>query len=85
MQQNNEDTRRGLKRKPPYMDRGHERGPYNMNSRPYDRNMVPDGRFLYLFVLYTFQTDLVVNYRLLHSEDVARYFDLILVYFLFFC
>ncbi|ESW34402.1 hypothetical protein PHAVU_001G149600 [Phaseolus vulgaris] len=40
---NNEDTRRGLKRKPPYMDRGHERGPYNMNSRPYDRNMLPDG------------------------------------------
>ncbi|KAK7336736.1 hypothetical protein VNO77_17282 [Canavalia gladiata] len=40
---NNEDTRRGLKRKPPQMDRGQEQGYYNMNSRPYDRNMVPPG------------------------------------------
>ncbi|XP_057438787.1 uncharacterized protein LOC130730727 [Lotus japonicus] len=38
-----DDTRRGLKRKPPDMDRGHEHGSYNMNSRPYDRNMPPDG------------------------------------------
>ncbi|XP_040870007.1 mRNA-capping enzyme isoform X3 [Glycine max] len=40
---NNEDTHRGLKRKPPHMDRGQERRPYNTNSRPYDRNTVPDG------------------------------------------
>ncbi|KAL5134999.1 mRNA-capping enzyme [Glycine soja] len=43
MQHNNEDTHRGLKRKPPHMDRGQERRPYNTNSRPYDRNTVPDG------------------------------------------
>ncbi|TKY62466.1 mRNA-capping enzyme [Spatholobus suberectus] len=40
---NNEDTRRGLKRKPPQMERGQEQRSYNMNSRPYDGNMVPDG------------------------------------------
>ncbi|KAH1194868.1 mRNA-capping enzyme [Glycine max] len=40
---NNEETHRGLKRKPPHMDRGQERRPYNTNSRPYDMNAVPDG------------------------------------------
>lgn len=84
MQHNNEETHRGLKRKPPHMDRGQERRPYNTNSRPYDRNTVPDGWLLFLFVylsiLYTIHTDLVVNYRLLHCEDIGRHFNLTVVY-----
>lgn len=51
MQQNNEDTHRGLKRKLPQMDRGQQRGSHNMNSRPYDRNAVPDGGLFFLFII----------------------------------
>lgn len=40
---NDRDTHRDLKRKLPEMDRGPGPGAYNMNSRPYDRNMPPDG------------------------------------------
>lgn len=53
MQHNNEETHRGLKRKPPHMDRGQERRPYNTNSRPYDMNAVPDGGLLFLFIYLT--------------------------------
>ncbi|KAK7285378.1 hypothetical protein RJT34_20147 [Clitoria ternatea] len=43
MHQNNEDTHRGFKRKAPQMDTGQTQGSYKMNSKPYDRNMVPPG------------------------------------------
>lgn len=65
MHQNSEDTRRGLKRKPPQMDRGQELGSYNMNSRPYDRNTLPPGGFYFVLLYFSIQSQT----RLLNFEN----------------
>lgn len=72
MLQNSEETRRGGKRKPPEMDRGgHGKRSYNMDSRPYDRSMLPPGGFSFSFLQKQYENllpdieDYITIYKLL--------------------
>ncbi|KAF1866515.1 hypothetical protein Lal_00017898 [Lupinus albus] len=40
---NREERHRGIKRKPPDFDRRHQHGSNNLNSRPYDTDLLPPG------------------------------------------